>query len=631
MQGCSDRLSSCSDFREINEAKVANILSYLDESVTAQRSSSGLSSLPLTVSNLNHNTDNSFSSFGIDSHVQAPQARGVSALPSQTLTYDDGAQTTYMGIKKRIEALNFEKEELQRENQELQHRLLVIRDKDAERAAEIQANFAKDLADLRKELATVKKKSEAQLAQLRDERDQFQRAAEATSTQLRHEMSRRDEERQKLEAANAAAIITLRSKWQTQERAARERWKLTEAKRIKETTLQSLEPDIVLLLNRHKAEQARLREDYENELRQRDEVIAAKDASVEELKSKLQRDAEAVLSREQHSFQSRLQEETERVRRQLDEERRQFKAKESQMESFFDEAKGTLQREVARLGRELLELKGHRTREEASFHEAVSKEVARIAGQSNDMLADLKEKLTLEHTHRERDAAAQNTIFLQTKEQELRKAMEIERDSAITKVIQRLEEEHVKALTSARGSDDLLRERYSQLHRDCERLRVELELTREQLQVAITARQHKEREMSALQEAADLSAKRIQSIEDRVRLQYEGQFSALDNIWQTKLHEVETQHVKGMCDTQRRMDELQRELVVERSRLEQEQRAMEQRHHAELDHINERMLVAMTRKDNTIQAQGQQIGLLEEALQMRDKQLERHRSLIEHA
>lgn len=652
----------CSDLKEINEAKVANLLAYLDEAVATNTSAANCSGIPLTSTALHNNTV-SFASVGqqsLPSSIAAPSGgadphrhhRQLATSPlasghsqssgpkgrteklggghsSYHTSAVDSAQATYVGIKQKLESLKLDKEDLLHENNELRVRLQAWKDRDEARRVEVRDAVQGEMNDLRSELESLKKRSSQQLRKLSEEKAELQCSVDAMALQLRQEMLRREEERQKLEAANAAAMTALKSKWQAQEKAAREKWKLSEAKRIKETTLQSLEPDIVLLLNRHKAEKVRLREEYENELRRRDEAIAAKDSAMEELRARVQREAEATLSREQLAYQSRLQEETERIRRRLEEERRSEKAKREQMESFFEEEKAAMQREIARLGREMLELRGSQTKEEVAFHEAVAKEVARVTGQSTDMLAALREKLMLEYTCREKAAAEHNAVYLQSKEKELRRQCELERDAAITQVVQKLEEEHIKAMTSSRGNDDLFRERYNQLSRDNERLKVEQELLREQVKGTLKAKESVEAQLASLKEMQDLSQEKVKAIEDRVKAQFNAKIGILDNVWQGRLSELESQHAKEMCAAQIQIDSLNRELEMVQRRTEQEQRAAEQRHHAELHHINERVLVAMTQKETALQSQSEQILSLREALEVRDRELERHRQLLE--
>ncbi|CCW69389.1 unnamed protein product [Phytomonas sp. Hart1] len=628
-QSVHDHFSSCSDLREINEAKVANILSYLDgAAAVGVYSASTLSGLPLTGSTQYQNTNIESPSL----HGEQEKAASVYISPTELLMQAqegaENAQATYLGIKNKIERLKFEKNELHRENVELRQRLEGWHAQEVTRREELKATFQNDLSDLKRALSAQKKATSLQLTTLTKEKEDLTKNVEALSIQLRHELAHREEDRRAMESAKAATITTLKGKWQVREQAARERWKLAEAKRIKETTLRSLEPDIVLLLNRHKAELSRLREGFENELRQRDEVIAAREAAVDELKSSLQRDAEAALRREHQAFEARLDEEVGRMRRQLSEDQRSEKAKCQQMESFFEDQKNTLQREIERLGREVLELQTSLTKERAGLHEAVAEGVARVTGKSNNMLEHLKEKLMLEFSCREKAAAEQNARHLHTKENELRKKFEIERDAAILEVTQQLKAEQVRLLNSSRGTDDLLRERYGQLQNENERLHVELELIREQIKAVLLAKKEKEKEMESMRDVCNLSELNIKAIETRIRSQYDSKMSILDNAWRTKLNEVETHHISETSELQTQMDALKRELHAERNRFEIEQSNMEQRHHAELNHINERVLVAVTRKDNTIHTQGEQILALQETIKVRDQELQRHRTLL---
>ncbi|KPA86081.1 hypothetical protein ABB37_00348 [Leptomonas pyrrhocoris] len=664
--------SCCSDLREMNEAKVANILSYLDSAAVVPISyeklshnsqnlrdvtnvtNSTSSAIPLTASALQHVTGFSPSSSssiaplpegwhrnsaadagaGATGAIAAlPSVNGSAFVPAPALAWITGggaesAQNTYLGIRKRIEGLQFEKEQLQHDNDDLRSRLQLWRSEEQQRKAEMREAVQAEMEELQKGLAKERRRAKAEGEKADKMKAELTRQVDALTVKLREETARRAEETRRLEAANAAAISSLRTKWAAQERANREKWRLAEAKRIKESTLQSLEPDIVLLLNRHKAEKARLREEYENELRQRDEVIAAKDASVEELKSKLQREAAETLTREQEAVRQSLRDESERIQRQLADERRSEKQKREQLEHHHEDQRRTLQHEIDRLGKEVLRLQSAQTTEQASFHEAVTKEVCRITAEANERMAALKDKMLLEFTTRERDLQGENHTYLRSKEDEMRRRCEVERDAAIAKVVQRLETEHLRTLESTRGSDGMLRERYLQVTREKERLQVELDLVKEQLKSALEVSKSKTDELARIQDVADLSQQHLDAIESRVRAEYAKRMGILDQEWQRKLHEFEAQHVAEVWEQQQRQTSLGQELSRLKCDYETEKKTIEQRHHAELSQINERVLVAMTKKENTIQYQSEQLLALQEAVSVRDQELQRHKQLL---
>lgn len=632
--------SSCcssSDMREMNEAKVEHIFSYLKNAVTDEEWGSReipsiSSALPLTSSALHYTTMESQTP---SIAVLGREYNGCSAMvdPSISASWVNGsvesAQRTYLGIKQKIETLRFENETLTRSNDDLRSRLTVWHAEEQARRETAKREAQKELEELRDEMSKLKKRGAALEAKHQKEEDGLKEQVDQLNAQLRMERARREEDLRKVDSTNSAAMAAFKSKWQAQEKVSREKWRLAEAKRIKESTLQSLEPDIVLLLNRHKAEKSRLREEYENELRQRDEVIAAKDASVEELKSKLRREADEMLSREQESIRERLRTETERLTRLLEEERRLEKEKREQMEYHFEGQKRTLQNEVSRLGKELLQLKSAQTTEQANYHEAVSKEVLRITQESNEKMDRLKDKLLLEFTTREKEGESQNRKYLQDREEEMRRRCELERDTAIEKVVQRLEEEHLRALQSVRGSDGMLRERFTQLTHERERLVVELDLLREQLRSALQNGKSKDEELAKLSEKTVLSEKHVRAIEDRIRSEYETRMSILDHEWQKKLHDFESQHVNEVWRLQQKGDNLTQDIYRLKAEFEQEKKSIEQRHHVELSQINERVLVAMTKKENTIQSQSEQLLVLQEAINVREKELQRHRLLLQ--
>lgn len=656
-----DSGSCCSDLREMNEAKVANILSYLDAAASPATSQPGCgasagnvggalmvasysSAAPLTSSALQHITASSpapSSIAPVSSHHATPVQRRCSSSnhhPNTTASAvsvswitgggAESAQNTYLGIKQRIDSMQFENEQLRRDNDELRRRLQQWRAEEQQRKEEMRAAVQGEVDELRSTHLRERKRTKSETEKLEKAKEELTRQVDSLTVRLRDAEARRVEEARRLEATNAAALSSLRTKWAAQEKASREKWRLAEAKRIKESTLQSLEPDIVLLLNRHKAEKARLREEYENELRQRDEVIAVKDASVEELKSKLRREAEELLTREQDAVRDRLRDETARLHRLAEEERRVEKQKREQLEHHHEDEIRTLRLELDRLGKEVLRLQSAQTTEQAAFHAAVTTEVARITGEANERMQSLKEKLMLEFASREKDAQTANLQYLHGREAELRKKCELERDAAVMKVVQRLEEEHLRALESARGSDGLLRERYVQVTRERERLQVELDLVKEQLTAALEGSRAKTEELQRLQDMAHLSEQHISAIEEKVRSEYVKRMSILDQEWQKKLHEFETQHVKEVWELQQRQAAATQEVSRVRAEFEVEKKTLEQRHHAELSQINERVLVAMTNKENTIRHQSEQLLSLQEAVSVRDQELQRHRQLL---
>ncbi|ESL12129.1 hypothetical protein TRSC58_00109 [Trypanosoma rangeli SC58] len=654
-RGAAASSSAGSDLRELNEAKVANILSYLDEAVATRPqlaasltpheemlpdsyASEGISLAPSTALNqLSHNKPTSAAlpqNQPSQRQQQQQQQQLLSSASASCLTsYVIGGSLdpyvgVYHGIKAKIEALRFSNDELRAENEELKARLGAARQREAEHVEKVQATNRTELQSLRNGLRESEEEHRRVMQGLQREKTQLTKAVESLTTQLRQEMLRREEEVARLESANAAAIAQLKTRWQAQEKAARERWRIAEAKRIKESTLQSLEPDIVLLLNRHKAEKARMREEFENELRQRDEVIASKEATVEEVKAKLARDAEAMMTREQNEFRGRLREEVERVNRQLEEERRAARQKTEGMEVFFEEQKSVMQREISRLQKELFALKETAATEKAMFHDAVAKEVAEITNNSNKIVSELKEKLMWEFSCREKETQVHNKHYLAAKEEELRRKCEAERDAAVAAATQRLGQTHIKYLTESHNNDDLLRDRVAQMNRENERLRVEAELLQEQLKSALDAMSRKEEDIMRLREAAELTDQRVKAIEDRIRGECDTRLHALDTEWQRKLRQFEIKHVEEVGGMQHEVEKVNIELEAAKNAAALELKSIEQKHAAELTSINERVLVALATKDNTLKAQTEQISLLQEALRLRDEHIARHRELL---
>ncbi|CAD2216896.1 hypothetical protein, conserved [Angomonas deanei] len=229
---------------------------------------------------------------------------------------------------------------------------------------------------------------------------------------------------------------------------------------------------------------------------------------------------------------------------------------------------------------------------------------------------------------REKENEATQSKWLAEKELELRKKCEVERDLAIQKVIQKLEEEHLRSLTLTQNNDDVLRERYSQLTRDKERLQVELHLVREQLQQAQALEKERKKEYETLKEAAVYTQEREAAVEARVRAERQHEETLQQQAWQQQLAAQQSTHVKEVYSLQEQLQTLKEELTQAQQQKETQLRQLDQQHYAVLTEINEKMLVTLTQRDTTIHTLKDRITGLEEAIRVRDRELERHGSLL---
>ncbi|RNF07645.1 putative kinesin [Trypanosoma rangeli] len=248
-RGAAASSSAGSDLRELNEAKVANILSYLDEAVATRPrlaasltpheemlpdsyASEGISLAPSTLLNqLSHNklTSAALPQNPPSQRQQQQQQQLLSSASASCLTsYVIGGSLdpyvgVYHGIKAKIEALRFSNDELRAENEELKARLGVARQREAEHVEKVQAANRTELQSLRNGLRESEEEHRRVMQGLQREKTQLTKAVESLTTQLRQEMLRREEEVARLESANAAAIAQLKTRWQAQEKAAREK------------------------------------------------------------------------------------------------------------------------------------------------------------------------------------------------------------------------------------------------------------------------------------------------------------------------------------------------------------------------------------------------------------------------
>nr|CCD16661.1 unnamed protein product [Trypanosoma congolense IL3000] len=164
--------------------------------------------------------------------------------------------------------------------------------------------------------------------------------------------------------------------------------------------------------------------------------------------------------------------------------------------------------------------------------------------------------------------------------------------------------------------------------RENERLRAEVELLQGHMKNLMEELGRKDEEMARLRTEADLTDQRIKEIRDVVRAEDDAKLQVLDAEWQRKLRQFEIKHVEEVGAMQHEIEKVTIELQAVKNAAALEQRNIEQKHNAELTCINERVLVALATKDNTLRAQTEQISVLQEAIRLRDEQISRHRELI---
>jgi DNA repair exonuclease SbcCD ATPase subunit len=627
--------SCCSDLREINDAKVQNILSYLEDVVPAAVGN-GLSPCPSLRQSLAQERD-SFSAgifadpSSIDEAMLASSARrggGTSIVSGITTIAGENSTQVYHGIKGKIDALRQTCDSLKEENAKLVQKMSAEKQRSEQRISRMHDIAKQELDALRTELQGSQRKHAEVVSKLVHEKSQLSASVDDLSKKLEGMLDSQSRTVERLEAAHAAAITQLKSKWMAQEKAAREKWKEQEAKEIKRSTLSALEPDLELLMTRHKKEKTRLAEELTEQLRRKDELIAAKEAQYEDMKMKCSRVAEERIMTERRFAEERAREECERMRRQLDEERQLAQKKREGAEVFFQEQKETMMREMKSLEQQLFDMRRQASEGTAAFRDAVAEEVRKITEANEEQMRLEKLRFAEEQTAARQRLFEENLSLLATKEAEIQRLCNLERDKQIAKVVQQLESEHIAIMSSSRDAERMVREKIVRMEREIERLQTDLELRGDQLKICQSNLRTRDEELTRCQRELRSAREALDSARESCEKEFDGRLRFLDGEWQQKLRRFEIQHVDEINRLQHEHQLASREWDRQRQELEGEYRSMEQKHSSELSAINDRVLVAVAKKEATIQHLHEQVRQYEGIVRDQEAALQKHKSLL---
>ena len=507
--------SCCSDIREMNDAKVTSILSYLDTVAVGDSTFFGSSSRGggggsrgLTFEAMNQlervgptsgplgvctdrvlNAENQQRvdphHLGAKSVSKASVASNVSFTPSAMMglatSGSDGGTQVYVGIKRRIDELKATVADLTQERDELAKKWGNAKEGEKARVDRVQKMAKEEIEELQREHKRQYSSQTTLVSKLLAEKERLVATCEELQASVKDLTERKDRETRRLEDAHVTALNDMKGKWLVQEKQKREVWMQKEAKRIKEATLKAMEPDIALLMSRHKSEKARMKEEFDNELKRKDEQLEAKEAAILVTKTKGLTEVEEGIQRERDSFRQRIQEQESRFDSMMDEQRRQFADKKAAIEAFYADQRANHQQTVKELEKEIWALKASGAEESGRFHAEVAKEVDRQLAQREQQLQE-RERTREEQTSALRaKLAEEGAAQLKREQEELRISMRQERDEAVSKVIRQLEAEHIAQLEAEKEHTKLTKDMYARQDRDFERLQRDHQLTTQQL------------------------------------------------------------------------------------------------------------------------------------------------------
>lgn len=627
--------SACSDLREINEAKVANILSYLD-SMTSHNVAGSSSFDPRH--SLSHEQDELHSPFRMTS-ATPPPAPVVGTMQRNSWTGNasvvSGVTTiatenqVYSGIKNKVDALRATCDTLQKENAALHAKIADDRKRYEATVRSTRETAKTELEDALQQIRQLTRQNGDSTKRLSVERDALKQALDELTHKYNREISSKKEDRETLEAAHATAISQLKARWMAQEKTAREKWKEKELKDLKQNTLKALQPDIEFLMKRHNAEKARLEEQFQDELKRKDKQLVDKEAAFEELKGRIQAAADSRIAHERQLADDRARDEVQRMQRVMEEANIMSEKKRDSMRQLSEEREQSLKTDIKKLEEELFEMRRRNMEGTAQFRDAVSSEVSKLSATQETHLQSLKDQLSRENAKAKEQLDMDNRHFLATKEEEIRAKCKLELDRAVMQTQLGLEDAYVKKVKEMKDSDRLVREKISRQERTIEQLQTDLELAQSQLKSSLDNLRSKEETIVCLQRDLHVARDAQEQLQHGKEKEFDNRLRFLDGQWSQQLRQLEVEKVEAINTLQHQMRTEKLKWEEACSLLESDIKGLERKHSSELSGINDGVLKAISMREGVISQLNERITVLEAMLRERDLALDQHRALLD--
>eukprot|EP00759_Apiculatamorpha_spiralis_P025818 PhF_6_TR29131/c0_g1_i1/m.42532 len=143
-------------------------------------------------------------------------------------------------------------------------------------------------------------------SQLIDVKENLVRELQLKKQELDDLATAQAQELKALEDTHQHALTHMKGHWSIEEKKKRESWKKEQTDKIREATLKSLEPDVSLLISKHKADLQKIEHEYSEQYQIRANKLADKERSLRQLKIKLSQEIENVVLREQELSQTQI-------------------------------------------------------------------------------------------------------------------------------------------------------------------------------------------------------------------------------------------------------------------------------------------------------------------------------------
>lgn len=565
---------------------------------------------------------------GAASHLQQQQQHHVDAEGSIVSGATASAQYAHSNLRRKVGAIVAERDAAVLEAERLRRQVAELEERERGKVKAVREQADEEGAKTRRQMQSAVDEHLKCIRKLLAEKEGLIKKVEGLQSEVAAADSKRDGEVKRLRELHEKSLSELRARLAAQERVKRDEWAQKEAKRIKESTMKAMEPDIALLLNRHKAEKRRLEEELAEAQRRRDELAASKERESAEYRSRLVRELEAAQQREREEFRQRMQDESERMVRAVEAEKRAQEERRAALERGHEEVRAALVQQVTDMARKVADLERREQERQCSSATETATAVARAQQELAEQHRQMREALDRERQGLAASVQGASEQLIEARTAEIRQRCVAERDAAIARIVERLEAEQVRALTESRDAEKRWRDLNAQLQREAERLRTELDCTAAHLRSAKEAVAERDARIQQLQEQM-VSSKHAQSME---AAQFEGAFerrmASLNTTWEQRVQALQAEHIRNTQALTAEVEHLRRQMTLMREEHATETKVAAQKHSAELAVINERVTLTLNKKEAQLRQMADTIASLERQLLLREEELASHDALL---
>eukprot|EP00854_Cymbomonas_tetramitiformis_P002148 gene2148-2852_t len=576
--------------------KMTNILQFLDEVESAHEEGTQTAGL---VSN-----DPTPRTAGVALVSLTRGAEPVGGAQSQQL-----ATSVYDGVKAKMKDLRGQVAHRDETIRQLQEQVEEGLEREAAQQRAAAAAVEAAVEEQRQEGEATVARHLAFIDRLLADKDALTAKCAELAAQISSSEDQFEDRKLQLQKQWANELKKQKDAWEAAESSKREAWMSDKTREVKELTIRGLEPEIQRLVAKHKAETRRLEEKHADILkRQYDEQ------SQQQEQDRLLKEREDMVEKERLAGMARLREQAERYEAQAQAQRMRLG---TENEVVLERAQAQLREEKARADEVSVRLKRQLDAREEEVRQEAQKEREELKRRHGSELNALKEKFEVQQETWRMHVQDQARKELEERETTLRTKLEKERDEQVEHIMERAEQEAASSRESARKEQELeLRQLQArceaaeaQRHQVEERLSDKHQRTSEAHKEARRRLESTEKQLAATEKELAAKSESIAWLERNLEAA-KSDTAAHDRDLRSMFAEKDVLHQQKL----QALEDAQALLQQRADAANQEMQSLRARKDKEMEQLEARVRQTISRKDETITQQRDQLSTVMQQL-----------------